>query len=114
MATAPYTTRIRVGLLPTSRDDKRAERDAPVEPVDEHRFGEHEAADEQEDDRVGERRERGARRSHLQDDRQHRSDERGDRQRQRLGDPEDDHHRKNCRQPVRRDRQPHRQYQQEA
>ena len=71
---------------------QRAERDAPVEAVHEHRLGQHEAADEQEDDRIGERREDGARRGDLQDDRQHRADERGHGQRQRLGHPEDHHH----------------------
>ena len=67
----------------------------------EHRFGEHEAADEEKDDRVGERREDRARRRHLQDDRQHRADEGGDRERQGLGDPENHHHQQDGRQPVR-------------
>ena len=38
----------------------------------------------------------------LQQDGQHRTDERRDRERQRLGDPEDHHHQQDARQPVRR------------
>ena len=37
---------------------QRRERDAPIEAVHEHRLGQHEAADEQEDDRIGERGQR--------------------------------------------------------
>ncbi len=68
----------------------------------EHRFGEHEAADEQEDDGIGKRRERVARRYDAQRDGEDRPDEGRHRKRQRLGDPEDDHHRHDRRQAMSR------------
>jgi hypothetical protein len=37
--------------------------------MDEHRLGQHEAADEQEDDRIGKRGEDDARRRHAEEDR---------------------------------------------
>ena len=75
--------------------------DAPIHAVDEHRLGQDEAADEDEDHRVGKRRERLAHRRDPQDDREHRAEHGGDRQRQRLGDPEHDHHRQDAGQAVR-------------
>ena len=79
---------------------QRAERNPAIETVGEHRLGQHEAADEEKDDRIGKRREDDARRRDLQDDGQHRPDERGHGERQRLGDPEDHHHQQDGRQPV--------------
>ena len=56
----------------------------------EHRLGEHEAADEDEDHRIGERGEHLAGRRDLQHHRQDRAEDRGDGERQRLAHPEHD------------------------
>src|SRR5688572_2767449 len=60
--------------------------------MDEHGLREHEAADEQEDDGIGKRRERVARRDDAEDNRQDRADQGRDRKRERFRDPEDHHH----------------------
>ena len=66
----------------------------------EQRLRQDEAADEQEDERIGERREHVAHRRHPQHDGKRGTEQGGDRQRQRLGGPEHDDQRHHRRQPM--------------
>ena len=74
--------------------------DALVHAVHEQRLRQDEAADEEKDQWIRERRENIADRRHPQHDGQGGTEQRGDRQRQRLGGPEDDDQRHDRRQPV--------------
>jgi hypothetical protein len=75
------------------RQRQGAERDALAEPVLEGDPGEQEAADEQQDDRVAERREDLVDRRDAEEDAQRQPDQSRHRQRQHLGDPQGhDHH----------------------
>ena len=74
---------------PRYREERQ--RDAPVEPVNRHRARQHEAADEEEHDRVGEVGEHLPGRRHAERDAEDGAEQRRDRQRQRLADPQHDH-----------------------
>ena len=100
MVIPPNTSRMRVALVPTKRCGQRRVGNPLIDAVHEHRLGQDEAADEDEDHGIGERRERRADRDDPQDHREHRAEHRGDRERQRLGDPEHDHHRQDAGQFV--------------
>ncbi len=88
--TAPNDDEEASGAAADQARRQRRERDASVEAVHVHRLGEDEAPDEQEDDGIGERRERLRGRSDLQHDGEQRPEQRRDGERKRLGDPEHD------------------------
>ena len=72
-------------------DREERQRDAPVEPVNRHRARQHEAADEEEHDRVGEVGEHLPGRRDAERDAEDRAEQRRDGQRQRLADPQHHH-----------------------
>ena len=91
--TPAYTTTSRSPLDPTHADASavnasRRSRRCAIMP-----FGEDEAADEQKNDGIGERRVRDLRGGDAEDDAQRRPEQRGDGERQRLRHPEHDHQR---------------------
>ena len=83
------------------REATTPRRRAAVEAVEEDRPGEDERADEEEHQRVGERREDVLRGRDAEHHARRRAEERGDRQRQRLRHPEDHHRREHAGEPVR-------------
>jgi hypothetical protein len=96
------------GRVANPAHSEHPEREAPVQPVHDHRLGDDEGADEQQDRRVGEAAEDvvGRRLAFLQ--LRHRFEQRGqadpqqggDRDRDRLADPPDNDEREDRRQPV--------------
>jgi hypothetical protein len=68
--------------------------------VDQHRLGDDEAADEQEDGRVGHAAEDVVGAGHVQDHAQAQPDDPGDRDRDGLGDPPDNHQAQDRRQGL--------------
>jgi hypothetical protein len=87
---------------------QHAEGEAAVQAVHDHRLGDDEAADEQEDGVVGEEAEHhvhgavalGRRRRGLEERAQHHAQHRRHRDRDRLGEPPDDHEGEDGREPV--------------
>jgi hypothetical protein len=84
-------------VRPDAGDREERQRDPPVQGVDRHRPREDEAADEHEDDRVGEGREDGPHVPHAECDAEHRAEEGGDRQRDGFAHPEHRDRRENRR-----------------
>jgi hypothetical protein len=83
-----------------ARQRQHREREAPVEVMKEDRLRQHERPDEEEDQRIGERRERLAGGRDAERDRQGDADEGGHRHRDGLGDPEDDDRAQHGREPM--------------
>jgi hypothetical protein len=78
------------GVLADARQPEDGEREAAIEAVEEDRLRQHERADEEEDERIRERRERLGRRRHAEHDRDRDAEERGHRHGDRFAHPEDD------------------------
>ena len=72
---------------------ERGERQPAIEAVGDHPFGEDEAADEEKNDGIGERRVCDLSGGDAEDDAERRPEQRGNSERQRLRHPEDDHQR---------------------
>ncbi len=103
--TAPKASRIRLGRAADPGKRQHGVGHPAVEPVNEDGARQDEGADEEEHQRVGERREHLLGRGDLEHDAGGRAQQRRDREGQRLGDPEDHDGGQNRRKPVGRRRE---------